>query len=310
MAKIKCPNCNCHNNYSRLSFLFKKKILCENCKSEILIKRKFPFFLVFFIIISILFFIFLNLEVNYGIDYINIPYYVIREVNKSIPYEKTICENRSFRFSTFGGNVITIGNNVYPNLQITNLENQWGLFKVNFSYINESKFPYGVYGGENLKKAFEEKKISVNDADFYSENYDIVIGPMETILVDKPTQKIDKNTNYWAIGTIIEPKIEECRKKTEYIFVKENKTFMETRKEERIIKKKIYEIILDYLKNFSLKNLWDLVVIFLLFFIIIFLFIKIRDRLNLNYLKKRINEQKNNEKNINLKKEKNLSPKS
>ncbi|MEM4397599.1 MAG: hypothetical protein QW757_03180, partial [Candidatus Woesearchaeota archaeon] len=161
MAKIKCPNCNYHNNYSRLSFLFKKKILCENCNSEILIKRKFPFFVVFFIIISILFFIFLNLEVNYGIDYINIPYYVIREVNKSIPYEKTICENRSFRFSTFGGNVITIGNNVYPNLQITNLENQWGLFKVNFSYINESKFPYGVYGGENLKKAFEEKKISV-----------------------------------------------------------------------------------------------------------------------------------------------------
>ncbi|MEM2130948.1 MAG: hypothetical protein QXR96_00340, partial [Candidatus Woesearchaeota archaeon] len=290
MSKIKCPFCEFENYYNKYSFIFKKRFYCEKCQSEIIIKRKVPFFLIIFFIFLLILFVFFNLELNYKTEYIDTPYYVIREINKSIPFEKTICENRSFKFSTLGGNVITIGNLVYPNLQITNQENQWGLFKVNFSYINESRFPYAIYGGENLKKALSENKISVKDADFYSQNYNITIGPKETILIDKPTQKIDKNTNYWAIGTIIEPKIEECRKITDFIFIKENKTFLENRKEEKIIKKRIYDIVFDYFRNFSLKNLWDLLIIILLFCIIVWLFVRIKKRLELNRYKQIVNK--------------------
>lgn len=299
--KIICPNCY-HANYISKNYLyslsnFQSKdfnfisknnskdlsFKCEKCNSILIIDIKkikksilLPMIIIFLIILFILFLI-TNINLDYDYEYRETPYYVIKEVNKTIPVEKNICENISFRFSTLGGNVVTIGNKVYPNLQITNLENEWGLFKLNFSYINESKFPYRVYGGENLKRAIEEKKISSKDADFYSENYDIMIGPLETILIDKPTQKFDKNTDYWAIGNIIEPKRLICNNKTEFFTIKENKTFTEYKKEKIIIKKNplniFYSLFKENIKNFKINI--DLLILIILFIFIVYIFYKI-----------------------------------
>jgi hypothetical protein len=272
---------------------------CKNCKRRLKQKKSIIPLLILLILIYPLFYIAID---NFGTyvssqrqDYIDLPYSIIKEVNSSIPIERIDCKNRSFRFSTQGGNVDSVKSYVVPNLIINNLEERWGYFKVNFSYIPEKKYPYSVFGGINLKESLSSGKIGYDDADFYSENYYFYIGPGESILINNRTQKPDKTATYWGIANIIEPKVLECSKRTEYYILPENKTFTEYKKTLREYSVKEYKKIREVL---GIKNFLDGFIIFILLILIIFLIIKIAERYDLverykRYRKARKNKEEN-----------------
>ena len=205
------------------------------------------------------------------IEKIDVPVQLKRESLVEFPIEKSICSKRGYRFSTASGNVNSVGGNVQPILEITNLEERWGLYKVNFSFIDETRFPYEIYGGENLQEKLLSNEIGHDDAEFYSDNYEYYLGPGETIVIEETTPKPDSK-QYWAIANINEPLIEDCKKVIEYTNVTVNKTFTEYKTFDRKVKvrqlKPIKEIIgINYIE-------WC--IIWLLFSVIIFLIIKIR----------------------------------
>jgi hypothetical protein len=249
---------------------------CSKCKGKSKKKTTILILIILFIILASSFPLFENAGLYVSVKrdvFEDIPYFIVKEVNTTVPSERYICQNISFRFTTSTGNVDSVRTNVRPNLVITNLETAWGSFKVNFSYIDESKFPYDIYGGKSLSENLKTGKISYQDADFYSVNYDVLIGPSESVTVNYLTQKKDKNKKYWAIAYILEPKKTECAKKTEYMTKPENRTFTEYRQ----IKKTI--IVREYRKAseiIGIKNYSDWIILLLLAFLIVFLLIRIR----------------------------------
>ncbi len=272
MKKIICPQCEEET---------RDKKYCDNC-GFLLKKRKWPFILL--VLLLILYFVFSNIVL-----YVEVPqkrmleeeFQIEREVTVSQPIKRNVCKNRSFRFSTFGGTVDSIGNSARPNLRITNKEEKWGLFKVNFSFIDEELFPYDIYGGQNLKSSLAEGSISYDDASFYSNTYVFYLGPGEQINVNEGTNKPDPTKKYWAIAYIEEPQIEECSQITEYVNKTENRTFTETRSVEREIKIKEYRSLLKIMK---INNFMEWIILCVLFLLIILLIQKIRyklDKLNI-----------------------------
>ncbi len=268
--KIICPNCNFENEIEKVS--------CEKCKTKLKKKRnKLRGLFIVFILLLLTYPLIDIIEIPCNIkksEFVEIPFSLIREVTTKTPVEKKICDTRGYKFSTLGGNVASLGNNVVPNLQLTNIEEQWGTYKINFSYIDNLKFPYEIYGGKELKEALESKKISVLDADFYSTNYEFLLGPGETILITNMTQKPNRDRTYWAIATIVEPSVINCYNKIEYINITENKTFIEYQKKEKIIFVKEYRKIKEII---GVKDFFEWVSILFLLLLIILLILKIRE---------------------------------
>jgi hypothetical protein len=143
---------------------------------------------------------------------------------------------------------------------------------VNFSYIEEDKFPYEIYGGKNLSENLRTGKISYEDAEFYSANYVYLIGPGESVEIRNLTKKKDRTKEYWAIANIVEPKKRECSIKTEYIYRLENRSFTELRAEKKTIYVKEYRKISEIIRVASFSE-WLILVI--LAFFIVFLLIRI-----------------------------------
>jgi len=268
--KVICQYCDYENDIER--------VYCEICKKKIRIERKSYAWLLILALLLLLFYLIIdNFNVYTDVKrivYVDTPFSLVKEVTSTNTLEKNICQNRSFRFSTFGGNVDTFGVYARPNFRITNLEERWGYFKVNFSYIDESRFPYDIYGGMKLKENIASGKISIRDADFYSTNYEFYLGPGESMTITNMTRRINLSKKYWGIATIIEPKILTCSKKTEYINITENKTFTEYKKTEKTISIREYKKIREVI---GVKNFMEWFIIVFLFCLIIVLILKIRE---------------------------------
>ncbi len=249
---------------------------------KIIIKRKRRKNLFFIIVLLILFFTLYFIFEDFGIYIEKERSILVKEpfnITKEVSFEKEekipACENRTFRYSTNGGNVEPYGNSVRPNLILNNLEDRWGEYYVNFSFIDESKYPYDIYGGGNLIKNIEEGKISWEDGDFFSVTYKIMMPPKEGVLIDDLTQKKDKNKNYWAMAEIVEPWYEYCYDKIISYNLTENRTFIEYRQAEKKVRVKEYTKAFDIL---SIDSFGEWVIIVMMFFLIILLLGRIKER--------------------------------
>jgi hypothetical protein len=238
-------------------------------------KKRMIALVIIFILMLLLFFIFEDFGFYRTITKEQLfvePYNITRETVSSVSNSTYLCENRNFRYSTLGGNVDSVGKSVRPNLIINNLEDKWGFFKVNISYMDEEKYPYVKYGGENLIKMVESGEISTDDADFNSIMYEFFIPPAESILLDDLTEKKYPEKNYWAIANVLEPNFEYCYDKITYFNQTKNITFTEYRNVNKKITVKEYTTLADYGIDFI-----DWLMIDILMILIIILVRKIRE---------------------------------
>jgi len=251
---------------------------CRDCKKKPK-KRSLLILIILFLLLTCSYPLVSNLGLYVSVNrdvLENVPYSVIKEANVTVPLEKYACQNISFRFTTSIGNVDSVGISVRPSLAITNKEAEWGFFSVNFSYIEEDKFPYDIYGGQNLSENIRTGKLSYGDAEFYSDNYVVLIGPTETVEIRNLTTKKDRSTQYWAIANIAEPKKTECNIQTTYTTITEEKVFTEYRKEKKTITVKEYRKISEV---FGIMDFSEWFIILMLGFIILYMVLKIWEKM-------------------------------
>lgn len=250
----------------------------EELDQEIKNKKRKPFWpilLLLFLFLVSIFPVFEEISFNVNVQRNRIeqvPYTITRNVTSKYPIESEICENISFAYSTSAGNVNSIGKDVKPNLIVINMEEKWGEFTVNFSYIDEEKFPFEIYGGEHLIEKYEKGEISEEDADFYSEDFVWNFGPAERVLFNDPTPKKDKTKSYWGIANIYPPEYEQCRTIINYINKTVEKNFTEHKKVTKEYTIKEYTSLKEIL-NLSFSQ-WF--VIIFMFILILYLIIRIK----------------------------------
>lgn len=249
---------------------------------KIIIKKKKRKNFFFVIVLLLLFFTLYFVLEDFGIYVEKERIILVKEplnITKEVTFEKEekmpACENRSFRYSTNGGNVENYGDSVRPNLILNNHEDRWGEYKVNFSFVDESKYPYNIYGGENLVKNIESGKISWEDGDFFSITYKILMPPGEGVLIDDLTQRKDYDRNYWAMAEIIEPRYEYCYDKIIKYNITENMTFTEYKQAERKVRVREYTKAFDILR---IDSFGEWVIIVMMCFLILLLVRRIRER--------------------------------
>jgi uncharacterized membrane protein len=266
-----CPHCGFKDTSDSMH--------CEKCKAQIRRRKKFPIFLLFFLFILFLVLFPIIGNISIYIDTkrdadVDIPTEIVREVTLSVPEDRVVCADRNFRYSTLGGNVNNIGSYVRPNLQLNNLEEAGGEFKINFSYIDEGRFPNEAYGGKNLLQSIGSKKLNMTDADFYSETYTFHFEPLESKTIDNLTFNPTGNA-YWAIADIVEPKLYECTNVSVYINKTMNKTFTEYKKIQKTITIKEYKSIREV---FGITSFFNWFILLFLLLLIIILLLKIYER--------------------------------
>ncbi len=171
------------------------------------------------------------------------------ETTEIVTYPKTIkqeiCINRSYRYQREWIDIIVTKSYTEPSLKITNLESVWGVFSVNFSYFDDSKYPYENYK-DRLYEDFKDE-LSRDDADMSSETLVQAIGPGESHIF--ATRTTNKNiTEYWALGNVFEPEITECMMKDITYNVTENRTVIKFSEstEEVVVRRKVRELFLGF----------------------------------------------------------------
>ena len=162
--------------------------------------------------------------------YRSIPNNITREITETVSQTEEICSERQYRYSTLGENVDYIGVYVQPQLQISNLEERWGLFQVNFSYVDEEEFAFEEYGGEHLQDTLDAGIIGEEEIVFHSDTYEFYLGPGESVIVDERT-RMPEEGKYWAIAEILTPNITECKTTISYMNVTRNRTFTENERQ-------------------------------------------------------------------------------
>ena len=136
MDSLKCTRCGHENSTEAVS--------CEKCGHR-LQRSGMPVMILVLILLLLLYPLIGLIRVPTVSEQeveVEEPVSIVREVSWTEPVEKYVCENRSHRYSTLGGNVDFVDGSLVPDLIINNLEERWGLFQVNFSFINDDKFPY------------------------------------------------------------------------------------------------------------------------------------------------------------------------
>jgi len=210
---------------------------------------------------------------------IQVPNNITKEVEIREPRSMQNCTNVSYRYELIGGTVLPKGLNVQPTTELTNLEDRWGLFKLNFSFVDSNKFPYDEYGGDNLAQKYANGEITHKDADFSSVNYEFLVGPFERIIITNQTMRKDQSKNYWAMIFVDEPKYESCRVITTYDSRIVNKTFTEYVNKNSFVRVKEYKRLNEV---FQIDSFGEWFVIVSMFVLIIVLIILILQRFRYN----------------------------
>ena len=222
---IICPRCRIENSPG--------SEYCSDCHKRL---KPFPRIIFLAAILFLIFFLFSDMigvyvKVNSIADAAE-PDILIKEMTTLEPVAERICQNKSFAFTTLGGNVDSVGKYVRPNLIINNLEDKWGIYTVFFYFMSEKRFPYDRYG--RLEESLGTGALKHSDADFRSITYEFYLGPGESRLINNLTLSGNASGKSWAIADITEPEFFYCFTRTTYINKTENRTFSEEIPEKRI----------------------------------------------------------------------------
>jgi len=208
------------------------------------------------------------------------PVEIIKEVEVHQPIKEEFCKDTNYYYLTISDPVQSDENYVWPTLVIINREEKYGLYKVNFSYIDNSKFPESIYGGENLYAHFEAGNITFDDAEFKSITYEFPLGPGDEVLIRNKTRKPARDEKtYWAIADIREPTYYRCINQTVYVNKTMNKTFIDIQKVKRTVNVKEYRPLSELL---PVKTFGEWFVIVFMFILILVLILKIREERRIN----------------------------
>lgn len=178
----------------------------ENNKSK---RKKILFFLILFLIIFFLIFFIVKLagcsdkENSSDIEFDELE--VDKEEGESIELVEETCFTKKHNFNL---NSVGWANLEEPYISplyvLGNNEDREGIFKIRYTFFDESVYPYVQFGNSNFEELSEY-------ASMHSEWKAFNLEPNEEVLVSIPTIKQEISKNYWAVPDIeVPPEYEVC----------------------------------------------------------------------------------------------------
>jgi hypothetical protein len=153
------------------------------------------------------------------------PYVVLDYYTAQEKYINGTCVYRNFSYS-YKWVGWEAGNSEYttPFIELSNDENESGIYVVQFAFFDSSKYPYATF----------KDRITWEDASMYSIEENFSLGPFVKKTISIPTGKASLVSTYWAIGDIKAPVLADCGNNTVLKTVTKNRTTTELRNIERV----------------------------------------------------------------------------
>ncbi|MBN1503412.1 hypothetical protein JW930_07775 [Candidatus Woesearchaeota archaeon] len=181
---------------------------------------------------------------------IEIEYEQIQLYNETVPvhswknltYEKPVtqeaCFNISYDYSVLEKGINHRVKDEEPYIVIQNSEENWGVFITNFSFFDDSKYPYEQYEYQTSEEL--DRFMEVAEIEFTSRTFEHWIGPGEMYRIETREEKPDSALTYWALAHVFPPQKELCYMTEQHILTNENTSTVEYKvveKQQKIVRR-------------------------------------------------------------------------
>src|SRR3989344_6708130 len=129
------------------------------------------------------------------------------------PYSEQVCETKEFQhtFEFISWDGKEAGKpTINPTIEITNLENRAGVFRVDFALYDDKYFP------NDYRKEGYRADVDWSEANIYTHAEEFSLIPYERKEVTITVERKNLDSKYWAKPRVTPPKYEECKTVTNY----------------------------------------------------------------------------------------------